>query len=329
MNSLELEKELERGKILPLYFLYGEETYLVEEARKRIESLCLMPKMRDFNYDLLLGGEISANRIIDVAKTLPMMAPWRVVVVKDVHLFTHQEVKAFISYCEEPSPSTCLVLLGQSVGPWKGCLKVLEKQGRVVSFVHPRGSLLTRYIVSVAKQMGKEISSEAAEVMGEMVGNHLGEIYQELDKVASYVGSRKRIGVDDIEAVISRVRAHTVFDLTRAMGMKNCPDALRILNQMLESGEPHLKILTMMVRQFRLIWVAKEMRSLGIRDRDIGKTLGIPVFFLQGFLAQLKNFTDRELAEGYRRLFETDVALKSRSTSKRIMLENLIICLCH
>lgn len=329
MNVFELEKELDRGKILPLYFLHGEETYLMDEAQKRIQSLCLEPKIRDFNYDLFLGGETSPERIIDAAKTLPMMAPWRLVVVKDAHLFTTNQVKTLISYCEKPSSSTCLILLGENLGPWKGYRKVLEKQGRVVLFVHPSGNLLTRYIVRGAKQMGKEISSEAAEVVGEMVGNHLGEIYQEIDKLASYVGQRREIGVDDVDAVIARVRTHTVFDLTRAMGMKNCPDALRILDQMLESGEPHLRILTMIVRQFRLIWMAKEMRSLGARDRDIGKALGIPVFFLQGFLAQLKNFTSKDLAEGYRCLFETDIALKSRSTSKRILLENLIISLCH
>lgn len=177
--------------------------------------------------------------------------------------------------------------------------------------------------------MGKEILSEAADLIGEQVGNHLGQIHQELEKLAAYVGDRKRIGVEDVEAVISRVRIHTVFDLTRAMGMKNGPEALRILNQMLESGESHLRILTMMVRQFRLLWIAKEMRSRGIREREIGKAVGIPDFFLQGFLAQLNSFSDRELIEGYRRLFETDVALKSRSTSKRILLENLIISLCH
>lgn len=324
-----MEKELDKGSILPLYFLHGQETYLMTEVQKRIQSLCLVPQTRDFNYDLFLGGETSPERIIDAAKTLPMMAPWRVVAVKDVHLFTSQQVKAFIPYCEKPSPCTCLVLLGESAGAWKGYLKVLAKQGRVVLFTHPRGNLLTRYIVRGAKQMGKEISSDAAEVIRELVGSNLGEIYQELDKIASYVGQRKEIGIDDVDAVISRVRAHTVFDLTRAMGMRNCPDALRILNQMLESGEPHLKILTMMVRQFRLIWRAKEMRSLGIRDREIGRVVGIPDFFLRDFLAQLNNFTPSELARGYHRLFEVDVALKTQSTPKRVVLENLIISLCH
>lgn len=330
MNGFELERELDRGKILPLYLLYGEETYLVDEAQKRIQSLCLVHnKMRDFNYDLFLGGEASPDAIIDAAKTLPMMAPWRVVVVKDSHRFTAQQVKTFLPYCENPSSSTCLILLGETVGQWKGYLKLFKKQGRVVSFAHPSGSLLTRYIVRGAERMGKEIFSEASELIGEQVGNHLGEIHQELEKLAAYVGDRKRIGVEDVEAVISRVRIHTVFDLTRAMGMKNGPEALRILNQMLESGESHLRILTMMVRQFRLLWIAKEMRSRGIREREIGKAVGIPDFFLQGFLAQLNSFSDRELIEGYRRLFETDVALKSRSTSKRILLENLIISICH
>lgn len=329
MNALELEKELDRGKILPVYFLYGEETYLMDEAQQRIQSLCLTGKTKDFNYDLFLGGEAEPDRILDAAKTLPMMAPWRVVVVKDAHLLTPQKVKAFVLYCEKPSSSTCLILRGEKLGPWKGCLQVLEKQGRVVLFAHPSGNLLTRYIVRGANRMGKAISLEAAEVMQEMVGNHLSEIHQELGKVASYVGERREIEVDDIEAVVSRVKVHTVFDLTKAMGMKDSTEALRILNQMLEAGEPPLRVLTMIIRQFRLIWMAKEMRSLGMRDMDIGRTLGIPGFFLQGLLSQLKNFKPTELAEGYRRLSETDIALKSRSTSKKILLERLIISLCH
>jgi DNA polymerase-3 subunit delta len=329
MNPLELERELDRGKILPLYLLYGEETYLMDKAQKRIQSLCLVPKLKDFNYDLFLGGEVLPNRIIDAAETLPMMAPWRVVVVKDAHLFSREQIKALLPYCETPAACTCLILLAQTVGPWKGYLKILEKKGRIVSFVHPSQSLLTRYIVRGAKQMGKKIHLEAAEVMAEMVGNRLGEVYQELDKIVLYVGERKEIGVDDVEAVVCPFRTHTVFDLTGAVGMKRCSDALRILNQMLESGESHLKILTMMVRQFRLIWMAKDMRSLGMKDRDIGRAVGIPGVFLQDFLDQLDNFTPKELAEGYRRLSETDVALKTRSTSRGILLENLIISLCH
>ncbi|NIQ38380.1 MAG: DNA polymerase III subunit delta [Proteobacteria bacterium] len=329
MKAIELEKALDKGKIHPLYFLHGDETYLIERVLQRIQSMCLAGKLKDFNYDLFLGGETAPDRIIDAAKTLPMMAPWRVVVVKDAHLFAPQQVKAFLPYCEKPTPTTCLILIGQKTGHWKGHLRMIEKEGRVVLFSHPPSHAVSRYIVTWTGEMGKTISPEAADVMGEMVGNNLSEVYQELDKLVSYVGERQEIGVDDVETVVSRVKAHTIFDLTEAMGMRNRTGALRILNQMVESGEPPVRILTMIVRQFRLIWMAKEMRSLGTGDSDIGKSLGIPSFFLQGFLAQLKNFTTRELATGYRRLFETDMALKSRNTSKKVLLENLVISLCH
>ncbi|NIO03099.1 MAG: DNA polymerase III subunit delta [Proteobacteria bacterium] len=329
MNAFELEKELDREEIFPLYFLHGEETYLIDEARKRIQAICQVAKTKDFDHDLFLGGETPPERIIDAAKTLPMMAPWRVVVVKDAHLIGAQQVKAFLPYWENPSPKTCLIFLGEKLGPWKGSLKFLEKHGRVVHFVHPGSNLLTQYIIRGAKQLGKDLSPGAVEVMREMVGNHLSELHQELDKVASYVGDRKQIEVDDVETVVSRVKVHTIFDLTKAVGMKDSTEALRILNQMLESGEPPLRILTMIVRQFRLIWMAKDMRSHGIPDGKIGRTLGIPGFFLKGFLAQLKNFTPEELARGYSRLFEADLTLKSRSTSKRTLLEDLIISLCH
>ncbi|MBW2057323.1 MAG: DNA polymerase III subunit delta [Deltaproteobacteria bacterium] len=328
MDPLGFEKELERRRIFPLYFLGGEETYLVEEARKRIESVCLEPGTRDFNYDLFEGGESQPEKILDAAKTLPMMAPWRVVVVKDAHLFTADQVKPLISYFENPSPRTCLILTGRVAGPWKGYLKVLERKGRVVSFSHPRGGLLTRYMARRATELGKEISPEAAVMIQQLAGNDLGEIYQELDKAAFYAGEGRRIEADHVEAVISPLGTHTVFDLTRAVGMRNCEEALTILKEMLESGEPHLKILGMIVRQFRLIWKAREMRSLGMRDREIGRAVGVPDFSLRKFLAQLNSFTPGELEECYGRLFESHVAFKTRSTSKQTILEGLVISLC-
>jgi DNA polymerase-3 subunit delta len=258
-----------------------------------------------------------------------MMAPWRVIVVKDAQLFTSQQVKILISYCEKPSSSTCLILLGGSLGPWRGHLNVLEKNGKAIAFSHPKGSALTRHMARIARQLGKEIAPEAADLMREMVGNHLAEVYQELSKLACYVGDRREIQVEDVETVISPIRSHSIFDLTRAIGMKKCPDALGILHYMLEGGEPPLRILTMIVRQFRLLWVAKEMRSLGVRDRDIGKALSIPDFVLQGFLTQMGNFTAKELEEGYGHLFQADLVLKSRSTPRGIVLEKLIISLCH
>jgi DNA polymerase-3 subunit delta len=252
-----------------------------------------------------------------------------VIVVKDAHVWNEQQVKTFAPYWEEPSTSTCLIFLGEKLGSWKRWVSVLEEKGRVVSFTHPRGKALTRYIIRGARGMGKEISVQAAEMVMEQVGNNLGEIYQELDKIASYVGDGNRISLDDVEAVISPVRSHTVFDLTRAMGMKNCPEALKILNQMMEGGENHLKILTMMVRQFRLIWMAKDLQSQGMPRKDIGKALGVPEFVLRPLLSHVENFTPTELAEGYRRFSEADGALKSRSIPKGIVLENLIISLCQ
>jgi len=329
MNASDLDNELDQGKIFPVYLLYGEESYLIGETRKRIESICLDPGTKDFNYDLFTGGETAPDRIMDAAKTHPVMASWRVVVVKDAHIWNEQQVKTFAPYWEDPLTSTCLIFLGQKLGPWKRWVNVLQEKGRVVAFPHPRGRALTRYIIRGAKEMGKEISVQAAEMVTEQVGNHLGEIYQELDKIVSYVGDEKRIRVDDVEAVICPLRSRTVFDLTRAMGRKNCPEALILLNQMIEGGENHLKILTMMVRQFRLIWMAKEMKAQGMSNTDVGKALGVPEFVLRPLLSQLENFTPSELAAGYQRFSEADRALKSRSIPKGVVLENLIISLCQ
>ena len=125
-------------------------------------------------------------------------------------------------------------------------------------------------------------------VFREMVGNDLSEVYQELSKMVSFVGTRKEIEVDDVESVVSRVRPHSIFELTEAIGMKNCPKALILLDRMLEGGEPPLRILTMVVRQFRHLWIAREMQDGGSRSPEIAKALGIPGFLAGKFLPQVR-----------------------------------------
>ena len=104
---------LREGEPGPLYFLYGKERYLVDRAVDLLRARVLDPRTRDFNYELFYGKEAGAARIVQAARTLPMMAKRRLILVRDADEMKADELAALIPYVNDPAPESCLVFVGR------------------------------------------------------------------------------------------------------------------------------------------------------------------------------------------------------------------------
>src|SRR3954465_12744057 len=82
----DLDQSLKKGQIEPVYFLYGEETYLRDAAKNQIVEAALTGTLlREFNdssFDLLTNDIRDA---IAAAEQLPLMSGRRVVVIKNLN----------------------------------------------------------------------------------------------------------------------------------------------------------------------------------------------------------------------------------------------------
>jgi DNA polymerase-3 subunit delta len=176
---------------------------------------------------------------------------------------------------------------------------------------------------------GKRMTREAADYLKDMVGNRLRDLHNEIEKVVVYVGEKPVIELGDVEEVVSEVKTRTIFELTDAIGMRDSLEALRILRTMLQAGEAHLRILSMIARQFRLIWKAKHLVSKGVAKDEVGKRLRIHHFHLESILQQTAAFSEDDLREGFHQLLQADLAMKTTSVPKELLLEKMVVNLCH
>jgi len=173
------------------------------------------------------------------------------------------------------------------------------------------------------------MTREAAEYLKDMVGNRLRGLHNEIEKAVAYVGEKPVIELGDVEELVSEVKTRTIFELTDAIGMRNSLEALRILRSMLQAGEAHLRILNMIARQFRLIWKAQYLVSKGIGKEDLARRLKLHHFYLESILEQTSYFSEDNLREGFRRFLEIDLAMKTTTLSKELLLEKMVVDLCH
>ena len=102
------------GGAPPLIFLHGKERFLVSRAVDLVREAVLDPATRAFNYDAFEGKEATGPRVLSAARTLPMMARRRLVLVRDADELSADQMNALSGYVSDPSPETCLCFVRSS-----------------------------------------------------------------------------------------------------------------------------------------------------------------------------------------------------------------------
>ena len=330
------------SQIYPVYFLYGPEDFLIEEEIQGILSRTLSQKERGFNFHHFNGVEHNAQEIVQTAQTLPMFSKYRFVLISDADQMDEEKVEGLMEYIKKPSLSTCLVLYGQTIGPWKGHRKEIEKGGKVTEYTRLKGSALVSWMKNRMKEKGKTLSEEAADYLVEVVGDRLYDLDNAVEKAFLSVGEKQTIELSDMEEITSEVKVSTVFDLTDAIGHQNLEKALGILEKAMELGaisfkkeeEPSKKdpvplLLGMMAKQYWSMLMIKEMSSLRKDMGDLAKELRTPPWTIRKLIDQGKNFSEASLQEGILKCHQTDLAVKRSRGPKDLLMEKLVIDLCR
>ena len=327
MTEQELEKQIKTGSCLPVYFFYGEESFLVERAGRRVMEQVVDQAMKDFNLNIYYGADCKGTEILDTSQTLPMFSERRVVVVRQADKLPAATQEGLLPYLANPSPETCLLFLAAKPDLRRKFFSELKKQPGSLEFKKLYDNKLGPFIAGEAQIHGKKIDGAGAEMLAFMVGNNLQELVSQVEKAALYVGSRPVIGAEDVKAIVSQSKTFTAFELARYMGEKNLPKALATLQSMLQNGEEAVMILGALASHFRRIWRIRELLDQKISAADVGKQLKINAYFLGDQVAQAKKYMVSELEVLFERMYLGDVGVKT-GTSSATVLQGLVYDAC-
>lgn len=314
-------------RISPLLLLHGEEGYLVEQAARLVVAAVVAPDSRDFNLTVVHGRDLKGNDLIDQARTLPVFANRRLVVVRNVNEAPADQLEAFSAYLDDPVPETFLLVTAATIDKRRKFFQKFAQVGEVIEFRRLYENQLPQFIRDRARESGHTFTGPALKLFCRRVGNNLAEVMGELDKLTSYVGDRDFFEEDDVAAVVSDTRVESVFALTDALGAGELAVALRLLGRLLDDGQPALVILSMLTRHFRQLWKARELLAQGVPQKDLPRRIGVNPYFLSGLLAQAKRCSDEQLREAFPRFLAVDLSLKSGGDA-RAQLEGLVFALC-
>ncbi len=325
----DLMRSLKQGSILPLYLFFGEEEFLIQEALDLLVRRVVNPDARDFNFSLLYCRDTPASELVALAQTLPLLTEKRLIIAKEIDAFKAADLEELIPYLNNPSPSTCLVLVSnQARYEKKSVLNAVEAHGSVTRFFPLLDREIIAWINDWASARKLSLERDAGQYLSQITGNDLQKIKNELEKVEIFIKEKKTITVDDVKTVVGDFREYSTFDLATALGQKNKEKALLILSRLIQEGEQPVGLLGAIAWNFRRLMRAKALEASGISYEEIKKKLQIIFHQSLSFQEQMRHFSTEELRAVFDILLKADKALKSGSLNNRLVLERMILKLC-
>ncbi|HTS19144.1 MAG TPA: DNA polymerase III subunit delta [Verrucomicrobiae bacterium] len=238
----------------------------------------------------------------------------------------------------------------------KTLYKTLEKVGEVRFFEaleEGKGDAdedIEAFIQSKSKADGKTMPPETVQAFRELVAPNLREIANELEKLFVYVGKRSEVTKDDVRAICSASRQAVIWELTDSLGMRRTSRAIQSLESLLDAGDQPIGILMMLVAQFRLMLLARDLmqrKLISVRDGPGGNYEFVKAFerlpesatahfprTREGALPNVwrlyrcalaaKNFTTTELIRAMDLLLEANRQLVSTQLDDRLVLEETV-----
>jgi DNA polymerase III subunit delta len=331
MTFESLMKDLNAGKYHPIYYLFGEEPYFIDQVSDFIEKNALTEAEKSFNQVILYGKETEFKTIVDEARQFPMMASRRVIIVKEA-----QEMKTLpelISYIEKPSPSSILVLCHKykKLDKRTKIAKILDEKAVVFESKKMYDNQVAPWIREFLKSKGLNTETGVPDIIAEYLGADLSKISNELNKMLLNFTSHKTITLIDVKEQIGISKDFDVFELQRVLGEKNFVKAAMIINYFKENptANPAVMVISSLFTYFNKVMIAKSHASLS--DQDLSRQTGVNPFFLKEYRNAAKNYSMSQLIKIFRVLKTADKNSKGiesrRSDDGAIFKDILIGCM--
>ncbi|MEK7773109.1 MAG: DNA polymerase III subunit delta [Deltaproteobacteria bacterium] len=312
----------------PIYYIYGNDDYLAEEALNGIRAEALKGGMESMNYQAFDSKGIDVSEALSAAYTLPAFSDRRVVMVRGAEALKASQEKEFMEYVLKPVPSTCLVFVSGAAKADRGSafIKALNERGYLKACNRLNDAELAVWIKKEAKRQGKTVSDGAARKLLSIAGDRLRDIKGELDKLILYAGERGEINEADIDEAVLDLREETVFGLSDAIGSRDVKKALKIYGKV--SGTEPLMILGAISRHIRILLKVKALLRKKATAPNMASSAGVSPYYLEKYIKSSRRFTEAELERAMFALHGADVDLKTGRAPEAVVMPRLIIGLC-
>jgi len=310
--------------VKPIYVIHGRDEFLRDAHRKEIVAHLIGPAdpqlcVTRFDADPELAD------VLDELRTVPFLAPRRVVIVRDADAFVTAHRAQLEKYLESPAETASLLLMVLSWSANTRLYKVVKRIGEAMDCSPPKTGL-DQWLARAAAKRNKKLAPGAAELLTEWVGNDLAALNGEVEKLSLYVGERPSITAEDVSTLVTATAGPAAFALTNALIDGDTTRALEALGGMIHTRGEEFKTLALIASHLRRALRGAELAMAG-KPPESALNPRTPPQRKRAFAAMVRRRGVRDIRQDFRRMIRADFAMKS-GAKPMAALQELVVALC-
>ncbi len=331
-SGTEIIKDVKDGKVHPVYFLCGEESYYLDQVADFMQNNLLDESSREFDQQVLYGDNVTAELVVDAAKQFPMIAKRQVIIFREAQLLKNLEALSY--YIDKPLASTVLVIVYR---------KKIDKRSKFYKSIKAHGAFLEsekikdykvkEWILGFVREQGYTIDARSAELLADFLGNDLAKVANEVKKlVLTLAPGKKSITAEHIEKNIGISKDFNNFELKDAVSQKNVLKANRIIEYFSKNPNKHpltlsLSVLFSYFSQLMIIHYLPDKSKAGIAS-----ALHINPYFAEGYVKTARTYSAGKVFRIIAMIREYDARGKgvgNSSVTQHELLKELVFKIIH
>ncbi len=250
----------------PVHALVGSDVFLQLQALRGITAT--LPKgTQRADVD---GETAQIGDVLDEVRSFAMFSENKLIVIRSADTFISRFREAMEDYVAKPAADSVLVFRMNSLPKNQRIYKLIEKHGEIHPCEPPAQKELPAWIVSRAKEShGLQVPLDAARVLADLVGNDLGRLDNEIEKIALQTDGK--VDATTIGRSVSFQREQEMWDMTDEVAAGRTASAVkrwRTLVQMDPSAE--FRAVTWLT-----IWLEKVRRYFTLRRQGVAEAAAI------------------------------------------------------
>lgn len=324
-SVLEALKDLSKQKIQPVYYIFGEDNYSIEntvnEIKKAVEPLVLS----DFDKETVEAEKKqNLSQILDLAMAFPFGGGKKLIVVNNFD--NVNDKKELSGYVKSPPEFTILVAVhnGKITDLSKEPFSLLLEKKYLYEAKTEKGEELVNWLLGRSQKMKLNLSEDNARSLIEIVGDEKSLLEIQLQKIIDYAPDKKELKFEDIKKIASPTKQYSIFELQDAVGQGLKPRALEIAYSLLDSGQDIVSIINMISKYILTIAQILELVRANTNDNEGAKMMGVSWYYYINCKKARFFMSDERLINASRALLDADISVKTTAADPKNILLVLI-----
>ncbi|HWO57227.1 MAG TPA: DNA polymerase III subunit delta [bacterium] len=302
-----------QGRFGSFYLLIAENPYLLWDAAEHWKAAWRRQAGDDLRVETFTAPHIDFDRLLGAGATMPMFETTQLVLIRDVEKVTGKKQEELIRILQQSSPSTKWLLTAAELDRRTVIGKKLATFGPVEEFKRVYPDQVSGWVTRIAADLDTILAPPAVELIASVHGTDLFAVRQTIERVALYVGKRRRIEAADIEVVLAGEGEYDVFQLLEAASRSDFVRGLAIARALAASASRQLGELS--------VWLSliygqcqRYLKILELSDRpieEIAQQLHIHIFLMRKLHRQATDLGYDALIRTCEAAFETDFMVKT------------------